>query len=78
MITHDDISKRAKEIWEREGRPEGRDKEHWIQAEAELRNGSMSPSPMANATAHEHEMLHAPGGNGKDEGNRRRTARRGK
>ena len=31
-----DIRKRAHEIWEREGRPEFRDQEHWHKAEAEL------------------------------------------
>jgi hypothetical protein len=31
-----EIARRAQEIWEREGRPEGRDKEHWEQAEQEL------------------------------------------
>lgn len=30
------VRQRAHEIWEREGRPEGRDREHWKQAEAEL------------------------------------------
>ena len=30
------IRKRAYEIWERNGRPEGRRDEHWQQAEAEL------------------------------------------
>jgi DUF2934 family protein len=30
------IRQRAYEIWEREGRPHGRDREHWRQAEAEL------------------------------------------
>jgi hypothetical protein len=36
MITHEDIAKRAREIWEKEGRPEGRDMEHWLQAETDL------------------------------------------
>lgn len=31
-----DIRKRAHEIWEREGRPQFRDQEHWLKAEAEL------------------------------------------
>lgn len=35
--THEEISRRAHEIWEREGRPEGRQVEHWLTAEAELR-----------------------------------------
>ena len=30
------IRQRAHEIWEAEGRPEGKDKEHWKQAEREF------------------------------------------
>jgi hypothetical protein len=30
------ILRRAYEIWENEGRPHGRDKDHWFLAEAEL------------------------------------------
>lgn len=30
------IRKRAYHIWEREGRPQGRDFEHWVQAQVEL------------------------------------------
>ena len=30
--TSEEISARAYEIWEAEGRPEGRDKEHWFRA----------------------------------------------
>jgi hypothetical protein len=30
------IRQRAYEIWEREGRPEGREQEHWEQAEREI------------------------------------------
>src|SRR5215469_7407622 len=30
------IRRRAYEIWEREGRPESRDQDHWLKAEAEL------------------------------------------
>ena len=30
------IKQRAHEIWESEGRPEGRDADHWSQAEQEL------------------------------------------
>jgi hypothetical protein len=32
------IRQRAHEIWESEGRPEGRDADHWSRAEEELRN----------------------------------------
>ncbi|HEX8280181.1 MAG TPA: DUF2934 domain-containing protein [Chthoniobacterales bacterium] len=32
----DAIAARAREIWEEEGRPDGRAEEHWLLAEAEL------------------------------------------
>jgi hypothetical protein len=35
-----DVSRRAFEIWERNGRQHGRDVENWLQAEAELRGGT--------------------------------------
>jgi Protein of unknown function (DUF2934) len=35
-VHHDLIKLRAYEIWEERGRPLGRDKEHWAQAEQEL------------------------------------------
>lgn len=35
---HDDISERARQYWEDEGRPEGKAEEHWRRAEEELRN----------------------------------------
>jgi hypothetical protein len=34
--THADVALRAYEIWEREGRPTGRDQDHWCLAESEL------------------------------------------
>jgi hypothetical protein len=34
--TEAEIRKRAHEIWEREGRPQFRDQDHWLKAEAEL------------------------------------------
>jgi Protein of unknown function (DUF2934) len=35
---HETIRARAYESWEQEGRPHGRDREHWHQAETEMRN----------------------------------------
>jgi hypothetical protein len=32
----EEIARRAQEIWEDEGRPEGRAEEHWLRAEAEI------------------------------------------
>lgn len=37
IIQHEDIAARARTLWEQQGQPEGRDLEHWLQAEAELR-----------------------------------------
>lgn len=36
MEREDRIRQRAFEIWEREGRPEGLQKQHWLQAEREI------------------------------------------
>jgi Protein of unknown function (DUF2934) len=35
-ISDDAIRERAYYIWEREGRPHGRDYEHWVRAQVEL------------------------------------------
>lgn len=38
MNDHDErIRQRAHEIWEEEGRPEGREYSHWLRARAEIR-----------------------------------------
>lgn len=36
MVDEDRVRQRAHEIWEREGRPEGRHEEHWRQAMAQV------------------------------------------
>jgi Protein of unknown function (DUF2934) len=43
--TDKEIKNRAYEIWERNGRPEGREDEFWRQAEQELRHKD-KPSPI--------------------------------
>jgi len=50
--TQEQIARRAYEIFEQRGRPEGRDQEHWLEAEAQLRaesgrnaGGNSTPSP---------------------------------
>lgn len=53
MTTRDDqIRQRAHEIWEREGRPEGRQEEHWQRAveeiERELGTDGAQPAPKAS------------------------------
>ncbi len=73
------IRERAYAIWEREGRPHGRDREHWRQAEAEISvragdddNGDgavASAEPDAGST-----ITMSPGGRG---GRRRRLVESG-
>lgn len=36
MTTHEEIAKKAHELWEKQGRPEGKDLECWCEAEAQL------------------------------------------
>jgi hypothetical protein len=49
MQDEDRIHQRAHEIWEREGRPDGRHDEHWAQArrEIEAEGGAASARPVA-------------------------------
>ena len=44
------IHRRAYEIWEREGRPHGRDSEHWQRAREEILT-ALPPAERADATA---------------------------
>ena len=41
------ISRRAYLLWEKAGRPQGRDTEFWLQAETQLRTESAAPAPAA-------------------------------
>lgn len=44
-ISHEDITRRAHEIWERSGRPAGQELEHWLTAERELRQEREKSDP---------------------------------
>ena len=37
--TREEIAAAAHALWEQEGQPEGHDLEHWLKAEAQLRQG---------------------------------------
>jgi hypothetical protein len=50
-VTHDQIAQRAYEIFVERGRPEGRDLEHWLLAESQLRQGSDLQSSIASPAA---------------------------
>jgi hypothetical protein len=41
-ITNDCIASRAYTLWEKDGRPQGRDVEYWLQAEQQLKQDSQS------------------------------------
>ena len=45
MNREEQIRQRAHQIWEEEGRPEGRDAEHWARAVQELDSRSSGPAP---------------------------------
>ncbi len=40
---NDQVSSRAQSLWEQSGRPEGRDLEFWLQAEAEISRETETP-----------------------------------
>ena len=42
-IESKDVQERAYQIWEAEGRPQGRDFDHWVRAEREL-SGPVAPA----------------------------------
>jgi hypothetical protein len=48
--THDEIALCAMSIWEEEGRPQGRDLEHWLLAEARLRQALRVEGEAASST----------------------------
>lgn len=45
------ISRRAYELWEQQGRPDGQDLQHWLQAEQELNGTQSSAQAGAQATS---------------------------
>jgi hypothetical protein len=45
--SHDEISTKAREIWESYGRPAGRDEEIWLEAERQLQPQSAQNAPAA-------------------------------
>ena len=54
----DQIRRRAFEIWQREGAPEGLDEQHWLQAEREIAEAEASSTvlPTESSRAARKEM----------------------
>ena len=46
-----EIAKRAHEIWEGSGRPDGQAEQHWLKAERELDAGNDNSAALTSATA---------------------------
>jgi hypothetical protein len=56
--THDDIAKRAFEIYVKTGRRQGRCKHNWLQAEQDLRNEDKAACRSAQCSKESSEGLH--------------------
>jgi hypothetical protein len=53
-VAHEEIARRAHELWEQDGRQDGRDQEYWLQAEKQLRGSSFRNDAESDAgDAHE-------------------------
>jgi hypothetical protein len=61
-ITYEDIAKRAFEIWQKEGEVEGREQDHWLQAEAELRKEHLKAQKGKKISSKDPSMLKTPRG----------------
>jgi hypothetical protein len=63
---HDEhhIRQRAYEIWEQEGRPDGRHDEHWAQARQEIEADSPDQSPAVEAPEDASPTVTAPDSGG--------------
>ncbi len=56
-ITYEQISQRAYEIWEREGKPKGCEQEHWLKAEHELREKGLKGQKGTKITSQDPAMM---------------------
>lgn len=60
ILTYEAIAKRAFEIWEREGRPGGRDQQHWFLAERELRQETVEEQEVRGVLSNDPDLLRPP------------------
>lgn len=61
MITsYEEIAQKAFDIWTREGRPKGREQDHWLRAEAELRKEKLKDQTGHKVTSQDSSMLKTP------------------
>ena len=58
----EEVEHRAYEIWEREGRPEGRDIEHWLAAERQLLGADPQVTQIATGAVRSEDLADALSG----------------
>jgi len=51
MSNYDKIAQRAYELWEQSGQPQGKETEHWLQAEAEIKREELQGGPKSGTPA---------------------------
>ena len=56
-ITYEQISERAFKIWEQDGKPEGREQDHWLRAEEELRREGLKKQKGQKISSKDPSML---------------------
>ena len=61
-VKYEQIAQRAFEIWQQEGQPEGHEQEHWLRAEAELRQEGMKRQKGKKVSSKDPAMLKTPRG----------------
>jgi len=61
-ITYEEIAKRAFDIWKKEGEIEGKEQDHWLRAEAELRKEKLSEQKGKKISSKDPAMLKTPKG----------------
>ncbi|MEO7299780.1 MAG: DUF2934 domain-containing protein [Verrucomicrobiota bacterium] len=59
-ITYDQIAKRAFDIWKKEGAVEGREQDHWVRAETELRQEHLKAQKGKKVSSKDPSMLKPP------------------
>lgn len=61
-IPYEEIANRAFEIWKAEGEIEGREQDHWVRAEAELRKEQLKEQNGKKIASKDPSMLKTPRG----------------
>lgn len=60
IITYEDIAKRAFQIWKQEGEIEGKEQDHWLRAETELRQEGSKGMKGKKVSSKDPAMLKTP------------------